>query len=247
MICSLIFSFIFTLLVTAKMEPKLKFLALHGHQQSQQIFRVKLGSIRNKLKKLVDFSIIDAPHVVKIDDYRGDLSAEHEEENCRTWFHRKDDVIDIDSLETSIQHIKDFWKAEGPFDGILGFSMGGTLAAYIALESASASALDGNGKDNDNVFRSLKMAVCIGAPDVNKLLDVRKVVAKQQQQQQFTTLPTFHMAGKNDKIVDTERSRLLYDRFSKTSSEFVVHDLGHGIPSKAIYLKKLVEFVNKNK
>src|SRR4051812_6775423 len=104
----------------------LKILCLHGKQQNKEILRTRLGRIPGKLKNIAIFTIIDAPH---LDGFTTDNTQQ-----VRTWFHRDESTGDIDlqSLQDSLLFLQEINKIQGPFDGILGFSMGGTIAALIA-------------------------------------------------------------------------------------------------------------------
>lgn len=49
------------------------------------------------------------------------------------------------AIQSSLDHLQDFIDEEGPFDGVIGFSQGGSLAlAYLLREVAEISAQPGN-------------------------------------------------------------------------------------------------------
>ncbi len=196
----------------------LKILCLHGKQQNKEVLRTRLGNIPKKLKKIAQLTIIDSPHS---DGFIGDNVP------VRTWFERDDEGnINGESLEVSIAEIKRVWTESGPFDGILGFSMGGTLAALLSSQEYKES------------FTSLRFGIYIGAPNVPP----KMLLAAQKEEIRFSeTFPSLHIAGKTDAVVSIESSRALSTRF--TNPVWIEHEQGHCIPMKAEMMNHILTFV----
>ncbi len=195
----------------------LKILCLHGKQQNKEIMRTRLGKIPHKLKSMAQLTIIDAP---LMDGYLADNSQE-----VRTWFIRDDTgVIDVSSVEQSIRYIQNIWEESGPFDGILGFSMGGTVAAIMTMKS------------NIELFPGLKFGIFIGSPDIPtvKLGYTENVNIPE-------TIRSLHIAGNADAVVSIVSSKALVERF--VDPVFIEHEQGHCIPMKAEMLGNIVNFV----
>ncbi|VDK79253.1 unnamed protein product [Litomosoides sigmodontis] len=211
-------------------RPKLRILCLHGYQQSATVFRSKSGSFRRPMKKYVDFVFMNAPHEVE---------WEHGSEtdtgstcvapaDCRGWwyvskrFHTRK-VKDHEGFEESVQAVVDFARKEGPFDGILGFSQGATLAFLL-------SALKQRGDVNID-FRFL--ILISGFPSRN---------CEQQKLNEMvqSNLPCLHVYGKSDKIVSYELSAKLVELFDKDMVVVVEHPGGHMMPNMSKH-KVLIE------
>lgn len=121
--------------------PKFRILCLHGYQQNAAVFREKSGSFRRPMKKYADFVFMNAPHEVEwehISQTASDtISASVAPIDCRGWwyvserFHTRN-VKDHEGFEESVQAVVNFAQKEGPFDGILGFSQGATLAFLLS-------------------------------------------------------------------------------------------------------------------
>lgn len=158
-----------------------KILCLHGSHQNKEIFRTKLGRIPHKLKNHFQLTIIDGPIICPPDIIKKDEETEEAEEKKveeevikRAWFKRIDnsDLLDTDSIESAMNYIEEVWNSDGPFDGVLGFSMGGTMGALLCQPSVISR------------YSSLKFLICIGAPDI-PLFDKEGVV----------DIPSLHIAG----------------------------------------------------
>ncbi|VDK88708.1 unnamed protein product [Onchocerca ochengi] len=212
---------------------KLRILCLHGYQQNAAIFREKSGSFRRPMKKYVDFVFMNAPHEVEMEptsETAGDLVSGITPADCRGWWYvskrfytRK--VKDHEGFEESVQAVVDFVQKEGPFDGILGFSQGATLAFLL-------SALKKKGDVNID-FRFL--ILISGFPSRNH--EHQKLNEMPQ-----PNLPCLHVYGETDKIVSHELSAKLVDLFDKNMVVVVKHPGGHMVPNMSKYKMMIDKF-----
>jgi len=232
--------------------PKLRILCLHGKQQNKDVFRAKLGKIPRKLKDVAEFTVIDAPFILE------DQSTP--EQIARTWFHREVNggPIDVHSLREGLDSLLSTWSEIGPFDGVFGFSMGGTMASIMASATCSidptqdiaeleTSAVDEKTAPTESevpLFPGLRFVICAGAVDIPKefaaTLDQSELPVK------FpllipTRIQSLHIAGSGDTAVPISSSRGLAGRF--TDSKFVEHAEGHHIPMKTPIVEAIDEFV----
>lgn len=234
--------------------PKLRILCLHGKQQNRDMFRAKLGKIPRKLKDVAEFTVIDAPFILE------DQSTP--EQVARTWFYRElnGGPIDVHSLKAGLDSLVSTWNEIGPFDGVFGFSMGGTMASIMASATCPAEPVHPISVSSDTIsvdsssattaesetplFPGLRFVICAGAVDIPKefaaTLDQSDLPVK------FPLLiPTYiqslHIAGSGDTAVPLVSSRGLAARF--TDSKFVEHTEGHHIPMKAPIIDAIDEFV----
>ena len=116
---------------------KKRILCLHGKQQNSNIFRTKMGRIPHKLRNITDFILVDAPHIINDNNNDKTMVEADIDTSSRTWFTRDElnNSIEEGSVISTLEYIKTIWIDKGPFEGILGFSMGGMIATIIALMS----------------------------------------------------------------------------------------------------------------
>ncbi|CAG9535705.1 unnamed protein product [Cercopithifilaria johnstoni] len=212
--------------------PKLKILCLHGYQQNATVFRSKSGSFRRPMKKYADFVFMNAPHEVEWEH-----ASETESDaacvapaDCRGWwyvsqrFHTRK-VKDHEGFEESVQAVVDFARKEGPFDGLLGFSQGATLAFLL-------SAL----KRKEDVNIDFRFLILIsGFPSRN--LEHQKLNEMAQ-----SNLPCLHVYGEADKVVSHELSAKLVELFDKDMIVVVEHPGGHMMPNMSKYKGMIDKF-----
>ena len=229
--------------------PKLRILCLHGKQQNKDVFRAKLGKIPRKLKDVAEFTVIDAPFILE------DQSTP--EQIARTWFYREVNggPIDVHSLRGGLDSLVSTWNDIGPFDGVFGFSMGGTMASIMAsatcpvdLARHVAEPINTNNVDETEsespLFPGLRFVICAGAVDIPKEFAVTL-----DQSELPVKLPllipahiqSLHIAGSGDTAVPISSSRGLAGRF--TDAKFVEHAEGHHIPMKTPIIQAIEEFV----
>jgi predicted esterase len=109
-----------------------------------------------------------------------------------------------------LKYVTDFMNENGPFDGILGFSMGGSLSAMFASNCL------------DQLKYNLKFMIIVGAP-----LPLDEKV-KHQLHSNPIQLPAFFIHGEKDEIIPIQRGEALMACF--TTSQMHKHSGGHGVP-----------------
>jgi hypothetical protein len=196
----------------------MKVLGLHGKQQNADVFHTRCSKLiakAQRLKLVTLFHCIDGAHQLPL--RAGD------EVPMRSWYERqRNGVIIQDSLELSLQRIEAAWKEVGPFEGLLGFSMGGSMAAIVASLPAR--------------FPGLRFIVIAGAPD----LDDRSLG---YQLFEPPALRSLHLIGLVDRTVEPHSSHSLAAKF--TAPQVVEHELGHCIPSKAAHIDCMLDFLQR--
>ncbi|KAL3995376.1 Serine hydrolase (FSH1) family protein [Acanthocheilonema viteae] len=217
--------------------PKLRILCLHGYQQNASVFRNKSGSFRRYMKKYADFVFMDAPHEVEwehaSEGASDTVSTNIAPAKCRGWWYVSErfhirKVKDHEGFEESVQAIVDFVQKEGPFDGILGFSQGATLAFLL-------SALKRKGDLNiDFKFLILISGFLSRNPEHQKLNEMAQ-----------SNIPCLHVYGKNDKVVSRELSAKLVELFDKDMVVVFEHPGGHMTPNMLKH-KLMFEYYKDN-
>jgi hypothetical protein len=143
----------------------------------------------------------------------------------RTWFYRTGNMILEESLEITLSYIEEIWKRDGPFDGILGFSMGGSLASMLTTMPSR--------------FPGVKFVLIGGAPDVpTHLIDQRTGQSRIPK-----VIQSLHLIGLADNAVPSHVSHTLATRF--THPVVIEHEQGHCIPTRAAQLDRYVDFIRQ--
>ncbi|MFI9381907.1 hypothetical protein [Kutzneria sp. NPDC052558] len=189
----------------------LRVLCLHGYHGNSTILRKQLMPLKFGLSVLVDFVTVDAPSLAE-----GDFGWWHGDipgyrEEFQGWPRTRD------SLSWTLQ-------MNGPFDGVLGFSQGAALAGLLPGLFADEPAID------------LRFAIMVGgfrseAPEHRELYARREAY----------DIPSFHMIGETDTVVNPEDSRRLAAEF--TSPVIVTHPGGHAIAATALITSALSDFL----
>ncbi|CAJ1371661.1 unnamed protein product [Effrenium voratum] len=118
-------------------DGKMKMLYLHGGGVSKTVAQMQLNSTFKDLpnKKQLDWTIWTGPHEVPL-GWNGDYSLKPFGPNFSVYFERLPFANcqweTWEGLDHSIKEFKSFLKANGPFDGAMGFDMGGELLVHAA-------------------------------------------------------------------------------------------------------------------
>jgi ribosome-binding ATPase YchF (GTP1/OBG family) len=202
-----------------------RFLCLHGHSQNEHIFYEKTGGIRKALKEIIqDFVIVSAPHEIPL--------REGQEVSMNTWYYKDYDlnVVDVDSLKFTLDILQDLWNKQ-QFDGIIGFSQGGTLATIIASLC-----------DEKYSFNGLKYLIIIGSPEINETVLTSRIIKLNNFSNCIKT-KTIFIIGKSDEWVPNDSTLQLSNRFF--NKVIIYHDGGHYVPSQRYILSQLKEHLEK--
>jgi hypothetical protein len=179
---------------------------------SDQLLRI--GRFPHKAKQIAKFTFIDAPHFMEL--------RPEDSTPMRTWFYRNGNIIIEESLETTLNYLEEIWRRDGPFDGILGFSMGGSVASMLTTMPER--------------FPGVRFVLVGGAPDVpSHLLD------SHGQSKIPRHIKSLHLIGLADNAVPPHVSHTLASRF--VNPAVIEHEQGHCIPTRAAQLDGYVEFI----
>ncbi|KAE8912696.1 hypothetical protein PF005_g13020 [Phytophthora fragariae] len=196
---------------------KYRVLCLHGYRQDALKLRGRIAALRRTFKSSVEFVCLDAPFDVPYEP----TSEEHAKygetgENVRQlkWF---DFIRDeetgqylLERVDEAVEYVASFVGKEGPFDGIFGFSQGGTMASLILQRQVSAL-------ESPFAFRFAFFVSAGACGDPKYASDVK------------VDLPSLHIIGETDAVVDNERSLALRDLF--VDAKLLMHPGGHYIPT----------------
>lgn len=229
-------------------KKKLNILVLHSNRQSGYVFKRKTYPILEKnIKEIADLTYCDAPKIYKP---TGEIEALIQEKeyynvpnsnniNVRAWWNATDDpkTMKYQGLEESLEYIESLFK-NNQYDGIIGFSQGGTLTGIIASLVSDYRNNKEVSMKLENISRSLKFVIIISGfycrdtrpefkncimeeiPEVHSY-DTVKI------RKEFIDIPSFHVWGKDDKLVDPWRSQKLSEAFK--NKQTYTHISGHFI------------------
>lgn len=202
-----------------------RFLCLHGHSQNEHVFYEKTGGIRKALKEMVqEFMLISAPHLLPL--------REDQEVSMHTWYYKDYDlnIVDVDSLKVTLDFLQDLWN-QNQFDGIIGFSQGGTLATIIASLC-----------DRKYAFNGLKYLIIISSPEINHAVLNSSIIKMHNYNNCIATKAIF-IIGKSDEWVPSDSTIELSYRYA--NKVIIYHDGGHYVPSQRCILNQIKEHLDK--
>lgn len=126
------------------MSQKPRILALHGFRTSADIFKaqIALAALRKLFEAEADITYINAPHAATGPAY--DEVQQYFKPPFYQWGHSVDTEVESSSGErqtvtkfegfsASLDHLEQYIRQHGPFDGLMGFSQGAGLSALAAL------------------------------------------------------------------------------------------------------------------
>ncbi|KAK9475179.1 serine hydrolase FSH [Dipodascopsis tothii] len=195
-----------------------KILFLHGYMQSGDLFLRKVSGLRKALKKEFGYfgCFPDGPVQVHAPD-----SADPEErarlyqsavgEEMFGWWVLEKGVYA--GAEKTFPLLREYMLAEGPFEGVVGFSQGAAVAA--ALCAAMPTVM----------------------PDVPPLkfgVFYSGFLPEAPFRQYFETklaVPSLHVLGSVDTLVSEERTLALYDACAEDTRTLYRHPGGHFVPN----------------
>ncbi|MDO9015869.1 MAG: DUF924 family protein [Deltaproteobacteria bacterium] len=192
---------------------RLKILALHGMRQSGAGFRAGTRKLRNALADVAEFTFVTSPR-----PYRP-AGASHEaldglpdDPKQQAWWHPTEDNLTYEGFDDAVAFLEGVFRKHGPFDGVLGFSQGGTLAAVLAAMQPHPTI-------------AFSFVICVGAFPSRALAHAGLVKPGS------VAVPSAHVYGENDALVAPARSVQLFEVFDPASSVLLKHGGGHFSPT----------------
>ncbi|KAI1276893.1 serine hydrolase FSH [Xylaria sp. FL0933] len=190
----------------------MRFLCLHGRGTNAKIFQIQTARIRQALGRDHQFIFAngnvptppDAGATAISEDfygYVGETGSEH---------------------KSLYYDLLDLVNSQGPFDGLMGFSEGGAVAAWMLIENAKYPL----------IFGPLRCAIFFSAavpfdPDIIRTGIIKPVDPAVEGE--VIKVPTAHVwSDKND--VNSEKARSLANLCDARGRETFVHSMGHNVP-----------------
>ncbi|BCR93414.1 uncharacterized protein AKAW2_10460A [Aspergillus luchuensis] len=195
------------------------FLCFHGRGTNNQIMESQIAALRHELDAIHTYDFVEGT-------IQAPLAPELE-----AFFPAKGGYFDYfsfdsaASVEKAVDDLSTFLETDGPYDGVIAFSLGAALAATYLIREAMRHP----GKP-----LPVKCAIFLsgGAPLDPEALErgeVRLLNAAVAGNQLLRGLPTAHIWGRNDDLWG-DRSETLYALCDPGERTMVLHDEGHAIP-----------------
>ncbi|GAB7362762.1 hypothetical protein MBLNU230_g3067t1 [Neophaeotheca triangularis] len=272
-------------MATSTPEPrKLKILMLHGYTQSGPLFHAKTRALGKNLEK----HFPPAPKPGHLPDYPGGVSLSYPTAPLKLettdipgydvdgggdgaleaygWWRRKGDgePYRYEGMEMGLQRVAEVMEAEGPFDGVVGFSQGGAAAGMIAalLEDGRRAAFEeaqvrGGMRYPDSFVRDSGFIEEAVQPPLKFAVSYSGFGASTNElyrafYEPIIRTPMCHFLGSVDTVVEEKRSlRLVEACVDGRGREggvqrLVYHPGGHFLPSsQKQYVNALVAFIRE--
>lgn len=125
------------------------------------------------------------------------------------------------NIREVVDRLTEILDTEGDIEGVIGYSEGAMVAASLVWEEARRSKLSGR-------TPRIKCAIFIcGWPPIHPLSG-RHILADDINDNEFITIPTFHVIGAADPFLDA--SMALYNMCDPDGAELFDHGGGHTVP-----------------
>lgn len=145
------------------------------------------------------------------------------------------DPADSRSLNEAYEYLYSVIEEEGPFDGVLGFSQGATLAYSFLAQHAKKHPYEAP-------TAQFRCAVFVGAlPPFRQ--DSSKRIIYDEGLQGVIRIPTLHVAGESDFVF--AHSIKLHSLCSKTWTKLLLHPKSHEIPRDAKNVKAMASGIRE--
>ena len=202
---------------------------------------------------MVDFDIVTAPHKIRFDASLKQQKKSNDEvkqnyinkdvnvkesgylPKARAWWISSDDGTHYEGMVDSLKYIAQIMEANGPYDGILGFSQGGVLLSILCLMQKCpnyfAKTFNLSKETIENCAR-FKFAWIVSGfmprcdalkPLLNEMKSSKAVI---------DNIPLLLVIGKNDKFVPNERTLDIINYFDEDNVSVIEHGGNHWIPYK---------------
>ncbi|XP_024420783.2 esterase OVCA2 [Desmodus rotundus] len=218
-------------------QRPLRVLCLAGFRQSERGFREKTGALRKALRGRAELVCLSGPHPIV--NTTGPLPESEPcppEEQLRGWwfseqetdvfFALKEPTV-CRGLEESLGTVAQALNTMGPFDGLLGFSQGAALAAFVCAL----------GQAGDPRFPLPRFIILVSG-FCPRGLGLRESIL-----QGPFSLPSLHVFGDTDRVIPCQESMQLASRFP--GSITLTHSGGHFIPAAAPQRRAYIKFLDQ--
>lgn len=235
---------------------------LHGYTQNGPLFHAKTKAMEKFLQKVfpgVQLSYPTGPLRLKPSDVPGIDPSSLQSDSADTseyfgWWRRADNSNPPEyvGLEDGLTVVANTLAAEGPFDGVVGFSQGACLAAMVA------SLLEGESRKQ--AFKSAQSKSPYGIEYPSSFANLNHPPLKfcisycgfaspgpryaGFYESPYIQTPMCHINGSLDSVVEESRTETLITAAGgRDKTQVVMHPGGHFVPSGKQYLEVVGAFI----
>ena len=140
---------------------------------------------------------------------------------------------DFASVDDVVELMDEVVAEDGPFDGVLGFSQGASLAAHLVARQASLH-LGAAGETPSEHFRFAILFSCAGLQGRAASEDKEKIL-----------VPSLHVCGKRDQDWLHKSLSVVSTRCEPGSAAVIMHEGGHDIPREGEMVDRICREVEK--
>ncbi|OWF53579.1 esterase OVCA2-like [Mizuhopecten yessoensis] len=218
-------------------DTKLKILCLHGYRQNGQTFRERTGAFRKIIKSRAELVFMTAPNrVPPLPGQEVDTptdTPDKQVDQMGWWFSQEDDFYMAQDYtdcckgyKESLDTVTQVFQEQGPFDGVLAFSQGAAFLSLIcALRERSPT---------DTPYQ-FDFAILVAGFKSRQSMHQDLYTSK-------VSLPSLHVFGDTDKVIQKEMSEELLPCY--TDTVILQHPGGHFIPASGPQKKVYTQFLD---
>ncbi|PYH81786.1 hypothetical protein BO82DRAFT_402011 [Aspergillus uvarum CBS 121591] len=208
----------------------MRFLCLHGQGSNARIFQQQTAALRYELGDDHSYDFVNGAVPWKTDRDLDQLAMGEEQ----TFAHC--DPEEPESCLQALENLEQYIAAEGPYDGIMGFSQGTNVAlSWLLKLQQEARTLP----FKFGVFFSNPWALY----DYQELLGGRIVPLRHDAYVGLLDLPTTHIWGSADK--DAKASEAITAACVEAKRSVWIHDKGHEIPVNTDTVIAMAKMINR--
>jgi len=205
----------------------MKILALHGKCSNSDLMKYQVSTLLVGLKKQVDYTVtyVNAPFPTTVPCEKG--IDQLFKPPYYMWSEK-----DENSVEAAIEFLIKVLTEQGPFDGIIGFSMGATVASYMTYLYQTDETIQNRLK---TLRYPWKWVICLCAGGTRLLgADVKNVKVD---------IPSIHVHGEEDPHKPS--SEEVYSWYINEKKSIVYHQGKHNIPSGRNLYVDVINFIDE--
>jgi len=210
-----------------------KILCLHGRCQSGSMMSNKIAGARKKLQRVYDLDFLDAPFEIEpVVTNNGDKQQPPPPRQLEWWTQNESTGKTRSNIQEAFEYVMESTK-DKDYDAVIGFSQGGLLGTAMVLMGA---------------FPTVRAVVTAGSPFRQEPFDAAGHFIHKLEQEESSTIkqrgkdiPKLHFAGETDNMVPVNSVQQLCEIGG--NGRMIIHEKGHLFPTKAIYVKEMLEFL----
>ncbi|KAK6353818.1 hypothetical protein TWF730_008242 [Orbilia blumenaviensis] len=199
------------------------FLCLHGMGTNNKVFETQTAAIRAELGDDHTYDFVEGtiPWPKALD--LGSLFSD--DDDYFSYFDPSDPL----SMHQAILDLRRYIQVDGPFDGVLAFSQGATLASSLLLMDQAGS----DDAKNGNYSSGFKCAIFLAAGLAWNLHDLQKNLWTQvdEASELRIHIPTAHVWASNDPLGPAIGTAVAAISVPGTRYSYI-HDEGHTVPGR---------------